>query len=139
MSWGNREDASSVKDWQRKAAWILAIVAVVFWMWFGVGSALVEGGGWFNWLMHILIPGGVFALGALIALRWQRVGGGLLALMGLLAVALSLAGLIGGRLTLGTALMMLLTLSLPPLLAGIFFLVDARGRRARSREGGPNR
>jgi len=40
--------------WQRSMARILMIIAIVFWLWFGIGSAYVEGAGPLNWLTHIL-------------------------------------------------------------------------------------
>jgi hypothetical protein len=134
MSWEDRDRASVVVDWRRKVAWILVIVAIVFWLWFGIGSAMVEEGGWFNWLMHILIPGGIFILGALITLRWQRVGGVVLTIMGFTAIAMSLIGFIRGATALAAMIMMLLTLSFPPLISGILFLVDARRAKVVSRK-----
>ena len=139
MSWGNQDRTPLIVDWERKAAWILAIVAIVFWLWFGIGSAMVEEGGWFNWLMHILIPGGLFFIAALIAVRWQVVGGVLLTIMGVIAVALSLVGFLRSAFAPTTMIMMLLTLSLPPLLSGILFLVDVRKARLESRENRSNR
>jgi hypothetical protein len=130
----DQDNASVVVDWRRKVAWILVIVAIVFWLWFGIGSAMVEEGGWFNWLMHILIPGGIFILSALIALRWQRVGGAVLSIMGVTAIAMSLIGFIRGATALATMIMMLLTLSFPPLISGMLFLVDARKAKAVSRK-----
>jgi hypothetical protein len=134
MSWGDRDRASVVVDWRRKVAWILVIVAIVFWLWFGIGSAMVEEGGWFNWLMHILIPGGIFILSALITLRWQQVGGVALTIMGVIAIAMSLIGFIRGTTALAAMIMMLLTLSFPPLISGILFLVDARRAKVVSRK-----
>jgi hypothetical protein len=130
----DQDNASVVVDWRRKVAWILVIVAIVFWLWFGIGSAMVEEGGWFNWLMHILIPGGIFILSALITLRWQRVGGAVLSIMGVTAIAMSLIGFIRGATALATMIMMLLTLSFPPLISGMLFLLDARKAKAVSRK-----
>ena len=114
------------RDWHRKAAWILVIVTIVFWLWFGIGSALVEGGGWFNWLMHIFFPGGIFIFSALLALRWQRLGGVLLIGLGIFVLVLSMVAFFRNTNGASTTIMMLLTLALPPSTSGILFLVGAR-------------
>ena len=111
------------KDGQRNAARILALVTIVFWLWFGIGSALGEDGGWFNWLMHMLIPGGIFILSGLIAWRWQRVGGILFLLEGLVAIGVLVVVSLGGQLAASTIFLMLLTLALPPLMTGVLFLI----------------
>jgi hypothetical protein len=115
--------------WQCRGAWILVIIVIVFWLWFGIGSAIVEGGGWFNWFMHILIPGGIFILSALVAWRWERIGGILLTIEGVIATVFVLVGFISDRLFPSTLLMMLLTLALPPLIGGILLLVCAEQRK----------
>lgn len=129
MPLGDRNQTSSAVDWQERAAWILVVIAIVFWLWFGIGSAIVEGGGWFNWLMHILFPGGIFIISALIALRWRRAGGVMLTILGVFAVALSMLGFVQNGNAPSMAIMMLLTLALPPLLAGLLFLAAARRER----------
>jgi cytochrome bd-type quinol oxidase subunit 1 len=111
--------------WQCRGAWILVIVAIVFWLWFGIGSAISEDDGWFNWLMHLLIPGGVFILSAIVAWRWDRIGGVLFVIEGACATAVVVMGLLADRLLSSTVLLMLLTLALPPLIAGILFLICA--------------
>jgi hypothetical protein len=127
MSLREKDETSEVVGWQRKAAWILVIVAVVFWLWFGIGSAMFEPGGWFNWFMHLLIPGGIFIMSAAAAWLWQKVGGILFALEGVIAIGFLVVTLLAGRLNPATIFMMLLTLALPPLLAGILFLVGPKG------------
>lgn len=112
--------------WQCRGAWILVIVAIVFWLWFGIGSAAVEDAGWFNWLMHILIPGGVFIISAAIAWRWGRIGGVTLIFEGVVAIVFIVLGLLADRLQPSTVFLMLLTLALPPLIAGILFLICAK-------------
>lgn len=118
--------------WQCRGAWILMIIAIVFWLWFGIGSAIVEDDGWFNWLMHILIPGGIFILSAGIAWRWERIGGVVLIVEGIIAIGFLGAALTGGRSNPDALFLMLLTLALPPLLAGVLLLVcTKRGKSAR--------
>jgi hypothetical protein len=109
--------------WQCRGAWILIIVAIVFWLWFGIGSAIVEGDGWFNWFMHILIPGGIFIFSAIVALRWERIGAILFTFEGVVATGIIVVALFSRRLNPSTLLMMLLTLALPPLIGGILLLV----------------
>ena len=99
------------------------IIAIVFWLWFGIGSAYVEGAGPVNWLMHILVPGGIFTLSTLVAWRWPGIGGTLLALEGIVALGFIVRAFLWGRFTASTLTLMCLTLGLPPLAAGILFLL----------------
>lgn len=110
--------------WQRSTARILMIIAIVFWLWFGIGSAYVERGGPVNWLMHILVPGGIFVLSTLVAWRWQGIGGALLVLEGIAALGFIVRAFPWGRFTTSTLVLMCLTLGLPPLAAGILFLLS---------------
>ena len=109
--------------WQRSTARILMIIAIVFWLWFGIGSAYVERAGPLNWLMHILVPGGIFALSALVAWRWQGIGGALLVLEGIVVLGFIVRAFLWGRFTTSPLTLMCLTLALPPLAAGILFLL----------------
>lgn len=109
--------------WQRSAARVLMIIAIVFWLWFGIGSAYVERAGPFNWLMHTPVPGGIFILSTLVAWRWEGIGGPLLALEGIAALRFIVRAFLLGSLTASTLVLMCLTLGLPPLAAGILFLV----------------
>ncbi len=108
--------------WQRLVAWVLMILVIAFWLWFGIGSAYVEQLGPVNWVIHLLVPGGIFLVSALVAWWWEGIGGVLLVLEGLFS-----SGFIGyaffqrGMPPL-TILLMSLTLALPPLVAGILFL-----------------
>ncbi len=115
--------------WQCRGAWILVIIVIIFWLWFGIGSAIVEGGGWFNWLMHILIPGGIFIISAVVAWRWQKVGGILFTIEGVIAIGFLTVALIAGSSNPSLLGMMCLTLALPPLLAGILFMTCAERRK----------
>jgi len=109
--------------WQRRAGQVLMIIAIVFWLWFGIGSAYGENAGLFNWLMHILVPGGIFVLSTLVAWRWEGTGGALLALEGLAALSFIVRAFLLGNFTSSTLLLMCLTLGMPPLAAGILFLI----------------
>jgi hypothetical protein len=66
------------------------------------------------------------------------VGGALFALLGLAAASVSVAGFLRDTNSLGTTVMMLLTLALPPLLSGVLFLIDAHRGGTESREITPN-
>jgi hypothetical protein len=99
------------------------IITIVFWLWFGIGSAYVEKAGLFNWLMHILVPGGIFTLSTLVAWRWDGIGGALLALESLVALGFIVRAFLLGNFTASGLVLMCLTLGLPPLAAGILFLI----------------
>ena len=109
--------------WQRSSARVLMVITIVFWLWFGIGSAYVETAGLFNWLMHILVPGGVFALSTLVAWRWEGIGGALLALEGLAALSFIVRAFLLANFTASGLVLMCLTLGLPPLAAGILFVI----------------
>jgi hypothetical protein len=111
-------------SWQHSMAWVLLMIAIVFWLWFGVGSAYVERAGPVNWLMHILVPGGIFVLTALVAWRWEGIGGSLLVLEGIVGLGFIVRAFLWGRFTTSTLTLMCLTLGLPPLVAGILFLIS---------------
>jgi hypothetical protein len=121
------------RNWPRSGALILMIVAAVFWLWFGIGSAFVERLGLMNWVLHILVPCGAFVLSTLLALRRPQIGGALLAFEGLLALFFVLRNMAAsGSYPLSTVVLMCLTLALPPLAAGVLFMAQARtlGERA---------
>ena len=107
----------------RRAALIFVVIAIVFWLWFGIGSAIVTEGTAFDWFMYIMMPGGLFILSAIVAGIWGRIGGGILTLEGLLALIFVTSAFIREQYTTSTFLLMILTLCLPPLISGIFFLI----------------
>jgi hypothetical protein len=115
--------------WQRSSARVLMIITIVFWLWFGIGSAYVEKAGLFNWLMHILVPGGIFTLSTLAAWRWDGIGGALLVLEGLVALGFIGRAFVQARFTASNLVLMCLTLGLPPLAAGVLFLICWRRSR----------
>jgi hypothetical protein len=108
---------------QRLAAGALIIVTTIFWLWFGIGSAAVEGSGLLNWIIHILLPGLLFMLSGLIAWRWGGMGGALLVIEGLVALGFIVYAWLEARFVTSGLILMCLTLALPPLAAGILFLV----------------
>ena len=115
--------------WQCQGAWILIIITIVFWLWFGIGSALVEGGGWFNWFMHLLIPGGIFIFSALIAKQWHKIGSIMFICEGVVGTGILVFALVSQRLITSTLIMMLFTLALPPLIGGILLMICSEKRK----------
>jgi len=45
------------RTWHWRAAIILVVIAVVFWLWFGIGSAFVTQGTALDWFMYLMMPG----------------------------------------------------------------------------------
>lgn len=119
---------TSGPNYLRWAGRILGLAVAVFWLWWGVGSAFVEGFGWLSLLAHSL-PGLLILIATLVAWRWERIGGSLLVGVAVLVTAFLLWAFIfrGGYGPM--AAMVWLTMALPPLLAGLLFL--ASWRRAR--------
>jgi len=107
----------------RWAAWILLTLTTAFWLWFGMGSAWVEKLGLVNWVMHLILPGGLLLSTLLAAWRWSAVGGALSALEGFLAMA-AILWAAAGRYSRELALTMTLTLPLPLLVAGALLLLS---------------
>lgn len=99
------------------------VIAVVFWLWYGAGAAYAEGAGLSNWVMHILVPAGIFTISALIAWRHEGIGGTILMLEGVMTLGFIGRAYLLGTLTAATVTLMSLTLGLPPLAAGILFFV----------------
>ncbi len=119
--------------WQRSSARVLMIIAIVFWLWFEIGSAYVERARPLNWLMHTPVPGGIFIASTLVAWRWEGIGGALLALEGLGTLSFIVRAFLLGNLTGSGLLLMCLTLGLPPLAAGTLFLLCWRRSRRQGR------
>jgi len=115
--------------WMRFVARVLMIMAIVFWLWFGIGSAATERLGAINWLLHILVPAGLFTLATLLAWHWPGIGGALLSLEGLLALAFVVRAFLRGSFSVAMFTPMLLSLAFPPLAAGILFLLCWRQSR----------
>jgi hypothetical protein len=110
----------------RVASKVLMGVTIVFWLWFGIGSAAGEGLGWVNWLLHVLVPAGLFVLSTLAAFRRAGIGGTLLTLEGVLATAFVVRSFDAGRSRPSTMALMVLSLTFPPLAAGVLFLASLR-------------
>jgi hypothetical protein len=117
------------KVWYRRAAAILVVIAVVFWLWFGIGSAAVTQGTAFDWFMYLMMPGGIFIISAIIAWQWSRVGGVMLTLEGFLALVFVIRAYVLGNYDVSTFILMILTLCMPPLISGILFAIHGWRKR----------
>ncbi len=109
----------------RHLAWTLIVLVTAFWLWFGIASAVAERLGALNSIGHIIVPGGILVVTALVAWRWPIVGAALLIAEGLF-VAIAYPLTFGRRFPLFTTVMVWLTMALPPLVAGVLLLVDRR-------------
>lgn len=118
-----RQAMGGQKSWQRRIALILVVIAIVFWLWFGIGSAIVIQGTAFDWFMYLMMPGGIFIFSGLIAWRWNRIGGILLFLEGILALIFVIIEFVTGDYETSTFILMVLTLCLPPMVSGMLFTV----------------
>jgi hypothetical protein len=94
----------------RPLAWTLIVLVTAFWLWFGIASAAAERLGGINWLGHIVVPGGVLVVTALIAWRWPVAGAALLIAEGLF-VAVGYPLTFGRRFPVFTTVMVLLTMA----------------------------
>jgi len=126
------EKSEEVKK-HRTAGWIAAVLMTTitsFWMYWSFGEMYHEGwwGAWYNRLPY-LVPGAGFLVFTLLAVRWPRVGGWLLILVG---TAFSLFFLdidfTDGKLTIGRDLAGTL-LCVPVILMGVLFLIDGRQKK----------
>lgn len=118
--------------WMRPLAWTLIVLVTAFWLWFGIASAVAERLGALNWIGHIVVPGGVLVVTALVAWRWQIAGASLLVAEGVF-VAIAYPLTFGRRFPLFTTVMVWLTMALPPMIAGVLLLVDRRAAREQLR------
>jgi hypothetical protein len=118
----------SGSNYLRWTARILALAVASFWLWWGVGSAYIEGFSWLGLLAHC-IPGLLILIGALVAWKWEGIGGSLLVGVAVLVTAFLLWAISRGGYG-GTyrqvAAIVWLTMALPPLLAGVLFLASWR-------------
>ena len=104
-----------------RVAWMLLGLLVAFWLWFGVASAVEEQFGWGNLLLHLLLPGGAFAIIAAIAWRWPLAGGALLIAAGFLVVV-GYSLIDGEFYTTSTLVFVMLAMAAPPVAAGVLLM-----------------
>jgi len=113
-------------NYLRWTARILALAVASFWLWWGVGSAYVEGFTWLGLLAHC-IPGALILMATLVAWKWERIGGRLLVGVAVLVTAFLLWAISRGGYG-GTyrevAAIVWSTMALPPLVTGLLFLAS---------------
>jgi len=110
---------------------ILAFACGGWWTLFGVGSALSEGTDLAGFLVHASVPGLILLATAVIAWPLEAFGGVLLMLEGI-AVFIAYPIVTSSGSSIIAVLLIYITMALPPLVAGILFLVSwVRMRRAK--------
>lgn len=124
---------ASGPNYLRWAGRILALAVAVFWLWWGVGSAYVEGFTLGSLLAHC-VPGLLILICTVVAWKWEMIGGGLLVGVAALVTAFLLSVILsviraGYQRAYQVDIMVWLTMALPPLLAGLLLLLSARRAR----------
>ena len=110
------------------ARWI-ALLWAAWWTFFALASWSGEGGR----LDQLLIPAiavAAFAASALIAWKWERAGGALLVLEGLVVIA-GYPLMVNHRFSFATVVFVIGTLGVPTLVAGLLFLCSAYADQTR--------
>lgn len=103
---------------------VLALLWAGFWIYFFVAESLATGTPLRVSLLWVSV-GLLFLLLAFVPWRWELMGGMLLAVLGV-AAALGYAILAPQHLTVGVRALTAATFGVPPLLAGVLFLVHRR-------------
>ena len=112
-----------------RVAWVLIVFAAVFWLWFGTASAIGEHLGPANAFLHVLVPGGTFAIIGVLARRWRTPAAiALIAIGTFVAIAYPLVYL--EFFTASTVALVVATTAVPPLVAGVLLLVTRSRTRA---------
>jgi len=115
-----------MRTWtSERLAWALIGLLVAFWLWFGIASAVEERLGWSNAILHVLVPGGAFALMGAVAWRWRRVGGMLLVAAGV-TIMVGYPLVDGEFYTTSTLVFVLLATAAPAIAAGVLLLESRR-------------
>ncbi len=102
----------------RRIAHALMILWTSWWIFFGFSSGLSEGMTPSGVLLHGALPGLIFLITTIIVWRWETFGGKLLLYEGVLILAIFPA-IAAGSISFSGILFVILTMALPPLLAGI--------------------
>ena len=112
-----------------RLAWFLIVFAAGFWLWFGMATAIGQHLGPANVIHHLLVPGGTFAIIGVLALRWRIPAAiALIAVGGFVAIAYSLVYI--EFFAASTVALVVATMAVPPLVAGILLLLSRNHRRA---------
>ena len=112
-----------------RVAWVLIVFVAVFWLWFGIATAIGEHLGPANVIYHLLVPGGTFAIIGGLARRWRTPAAiALIAVGGFVAIAYPLVYL--EFFAASTVVLVVATAAVPPLVAGILLLLSRNHGRA---------
>lgn len=109
----------------RKIARVLTVLWAGGWVLFGLSSGLYEGMKPTGVLLHTALPGLIFLLTAVIAWRWEVLGGKLLMFEGLLIFVI-FPVIAAGSIPFTGILFVILTMALPPLVAGFLLRMNWR-------------
>ena len=112
-----------------RVAWVLIVCVAVFWLWFGIASAIGEDLGPANAVLHVLVPGGTFAIIGVLARRWRTPAAvALIAIGGFVAIVYPLVYL--EFFAASTVALVVATMAVPPLVAGSLLLLSRNRTRA---------
>jgi hypothetical protein len=108
-----------------RVAGVLIVFVGVFWLWFGIATAIGERLGPANWVLHVFMPGGTFAIIGLLARRWRRPAAiALIAIGAFVAIAYPMVYV--EFFTASAVALVVATMAVPPLVAGILLLLSRR-------------
>ncbi len=110
-------------EWVRFVGRSLVLLWAGFWIYFGVASGASERLSLQGVLLHALVPGGIFLVLAVAALRWERPAGWILAVASLAGFTAYLAFM---GFPLPVRIMYGAMIALPGLLTGLLLLIGAR-------------
>lgn len=120
------DENASRNVWQRWIARFLALCWAGWWIFFGLASGIDEGSSVPVILVHAAIPGALFLISALLPWRYEMLGGKVLLIEGILIAIIY--PYLARHFQLFVILMVLLTMALPPLIAGLLCITIARRR-----------
>lgn len=116
------DGAQTQLGWARRVALVISLAWAAWWTYFGLASTFGAGLPLGQALSQIAVPGLLFLAMALLAWRWEAIGGGLLVLVGSLILT-AYPIMMMGSLPFDTILWFVMTIALPPLVAGWLFLL----------------
>ena len=109
------------KKWMRYAAGALTLVWAGFWSFFGLASGIGEGLRPMAVLVHTTLPGLIFVASAVVAWRTHVIGAVVLLIEGLV-VLIGYPVMNYHHFPFSTIVFVLVTMALPPLVAGFLFI-----------------
>jgi membrane protease YdiL (CAAX protease family) len=111
-----------------RVSWALIGLFTVFWLGLGIALAVNESLGWTNWLVHLLLPGGCFALIGAIAWRWRAAGAVAFIALGAV-VAIVYPAIYLEFFPAATVMFVIGTVAAPAVIAGTLILAASRNQR----------